>query len=197
MLVSKVPMMNEKHEVIGVLGIYLDITERKKLENSLIETKAHLEAAKEAAKIRTAFLLDMRHDIRTPLSGMIGLANLLVNCAHEPAKVTEYAQDFVSASDALLTYLNKILEAIKTSSGNTPALKQKFNLKETLEEVVHLMQPQSKLKNITLQLQYDDQLPRYFMSDNKRLHRIALELVANALKFTEQGRMCRYARSAS
>jgi PAS domain S-box-containing protein len=184
LLTNKVPLLDNKKNVIGILGIYHDITERKVMEQRLMEA---FEKAEEANIAKTGFLLDMRHDIRTPLSGMIGLASLLMEHANEPDKVREYGNDFVAASNALLAYLNKILEAIKASSCAVPILKQKFNLKKTLEEIVSLMKPQAKLKKIDLELHYDKKLPRYFMSDGKRIHRIALELISNALKFTEQG----------
>src|SRR5439155_25717147 len=98
----------------------------------------------------------MRHDIRTPLSGIVGCAHLIQMQSGLPKKVTAFADDLVLSSEALLGFLNKILESITVSSGEIPMLKKRFNLKEALEEIVRLNKPQAVLKGLELSLDYDE-----------------------------------------
>ncbi len=183
-LVIKAPLYNDSGEVAGILATSLDITERKKLEENLKTAK---ERAEVANKAKTEFLENMRHDIRTPLSGIVGCAQLIQMQADDPKKVAEYADDLIQSSDALLEFLNKILESIQVASGEIPLLKKKFNLYHALEQVVHLNKPQASIKKLSLHVDYDKTIPAYLMGDPVRVQRILLELVTNALKFTDKG----------
>ncbi|MDQ8039978.1 MAG: ATP-binding protein [Rickettsiella sp.] len=178
---SKVPLYDENQKVIGILGVYIDITDKKQ---ALILAKEKAEVANQA---KTEFLENMRHDIRTPLTGIVGCAQLIRMQADDPKKVLEYADDLVQSSDALLQFLNKILESIQVASGEIPLLKKKFDLHQTLEEVVRLNKPQAVIKNLSLHFDYDKTIPNYLMGDPIRVQRILLELVTNALKFTDEG----------
>ena len=175
LLTNKVPLFNKREEVIGVLGVYSDITEIK---------KAKLVADKQA---KTEFLEKMRHDIRTPLVGIVGCAQLIQMQADNPKKVAEYAEDLVQSSDALLEFLNKILESIKVATGEIPLLKKRFSLYKVLEQTVRLNKPQADVKHLTLRLEYDKTIPPYLLGDPIRIQRIMLELLTNALKFTDKG----------
>jgi PAS domain S-box-containing protein len=182
-LVSKTPLYGENKIVIGILGIYADITERKRQEKELHEAK---EKAEIASKTKTEFLENMRHDIRTPLTGITGFAEIIKNEVKDP-KVKEYADNLTASSYALLDLLNAVLEAINVSSGDIPLLKKKFDLKEKLNSIILLNQAKARQKNLELQFEYDPAIPTYLIGDVTRLHKIALELVTNALNFTNKG----------
>src|SRR5579862_9636181 len=182
-LVSKIPLYDNNKEIIGILGVYADITERKRQEKELIEAKNRAESANKA---KTEFLENMRHDLRTPLSGITGFANILKKEA-KGTKFEEYAHHIAESGELLLFLLNEILETIRVTSGDVPLLKVKFNLKMILENIVKLNQPRAKEKSLELAFDYDDSIPRYSMGDPKRIQRIALELVTNALNYTNQG----------
>lgn len=184
LLTSKVPIYDQEGNVSGVLGVYTDISERKKLEENLRAAKEKAEVANQA---KTEFLENMRHDIRTPLSGIVGCAELLQIQADNPKKVGEYADDLIQSSIALLELLNKILESIQVASGEIPLLKKKFDLHRVLEQVVQLNKPEAHIKHLKLQLEYDRNIPDYLLGDSVRIQRIILELVTNALKFTNKG----------
>ncbi|MEN9449155.1 MAG: hypothetical protein RJA25_2445, partial [Bacteroidota bacterium] len=184
MLVNKLPMLDKDGNCIGILGTSIDITERKILEENLRLSKEKAEVANQA---KTEFLENMRHDIRTPLSGIVGCAHLIQMESNNPKKVVEYAKDLVQSSDALLEFLNKILESIKVATGEIPVLKQKFDLHKELEQIVRLNKPQANIKHINLHLDYDKSIPAYLLGDPLRLQRIVLELVTNALKYTNKG----------
>ncbi len=114
-LTSRVPLYDEAKNVIGIVGISIDITERKKMEASLRNAKI---AAEVADKAKTEFLENMRHDIRTPLSGIIGCAQAIKdNMRHAKRdEIEDYADNLVASSQALLCFLNEILEVIKVAS---------------------------------------------------------------------------------
>lgn len=182
---SRVPIFDDKgKEVIGVVGISVDITERKKYEQRLKEEKQRSKAANQA---KTEFLANMRHDIRTPLSGIVGCAQIIQSQASNAKKVSEFAGDLVQSSDALLEFLNKVLESIKVASGEIPLLKKKFDLHQALKLVIQLNQAKAAQKGLLLTLDYDKAIPAYVIGDPIRVQRIILELVTNALKFTQMG----------
>jgi two-component system aerobic respiration control sensor histidine kinase ArcB len=182
-LTSRVPLFDHTGTTVGIVGISIDITERKQQEEELRQAKQRAEIANRA---KGEFLENMRHDIRTPLAGITGFAKILREEATDP-KIQEYAENIVASSDALAEFLNEILEAIRVASGEVPLLKTKFDLKKRLADIVHLNQAKAKQKNLDLQLDYDPAIPAYLIGDSKRIQRIVLELVTNALNFTDKG----------
>jgi two-component system aerobic respiration control sensor histidine kinase ArcB len=182
-LTHRVPLYNEHNEVIGVVGISIDITHRKALEDELKKAK---NAAEIASRAKTEFLENMRHDIRTPLTGIIGFADIIQKEAPD-LKLKSHAQNLVVSSHALLDLLDEVLETVRVSSGEIPLLKKKFNLHHLLQHVFNLNCAKASYKKLQFECDLPDTLPQYVIGDKTRLHRIALELVANALNFTEQG----------
>ncbi len=182
-LVNKIPLLNETEEIIGLLGMYSDITQQKEIITSLRQAKEQAELANNA---KTEFLHNMRHDVRTPLTGIIGFANVIKEEATNP-KIGEYADNLIASGHALLDFLNEILEIIRVSSGEIPLLKKKFQLDVRLNHIIDLNLAKAKEKRLTLKLNYDDKIPKYLLGDPRRVHRIILELVTNALNFTEKG----------
>ncbi|WP_156792800.1 PAS domain-containing sensor histidine kinase [Rickettsiella massiliensis] len=183
-LSSKIPLPDSSKNIVGVLGISIDITTRKHAEDALKLAKEKAELANQA---KTEFLKNMRHDIRTPLSGIVGCAHLIQTQANNPKKVTGYATALVDSSNALLEFLNKILESIQVATGEIPLLKKKFSLYKILDQVVRLNKPQADVKNLNLHFDYDENVPPYLLGDPIRIQRITLELVTNALKYTGKG----------
>lgn len=182
-LTFKTPLKNQQDETIGVIGTSLDITDRKLLEAALKESKNLADAANQA---KTEFLANMRHDIRTPLSGIVGFSEILKTESSEP-HIKEYADNLVASSHALLELMDEVLEAVRVSSGEIPLLKRKFNLNDTIKQVINLYASRAQEKKLALSLTLDPKLPNYVIGDKIRLHRIALELVGNALNFTNRG----------
>lgn len=182
-LSTKAPIRNRQGRIMGMVGISIDITERKKAEAALVIEKHKAEAANQA---KTEFLENMRHDIRTPLSGMVsGLA--LLSHTKEERKIKQYTNQLLDASQELLRFLNEVLESIQVASGEIPLLKKKFNLKDILEKVIKLSQPIAHAKNVSLGFTFDHNIPPYLIGDSDRIYRIVLELLVNALKFTPAG----------
>jgi two-component system, OmpR family, aerobic respiration control sensor histidine kinase ArcB len=168
-MTRKIPLRNEKGVIIGLMGTSLDITKEMQADIA-----------------RSEFLANMRHDIRTPLSGIVGFSELLKSESNEP-RIKEYADNLIASSNALLELMDEVLEAVRVSSGEIPMLKRKFNLTHTIERVVALYQARAHEKKLTLSLSLEDKLPQFVIGDKIRLHRIALELIGNALNFTDIG----------
>lgn len=190
---SRVPLFDdERKEVIGVVGISVDITEQKQL---LIDLKQAKERAELANQAKTEFLANMRHDIRTPLSGIVGFSEILKSEATD-LRIKEYADNLIASSHALLDLMDEVLDAIKVSSGEIPLLKKKFNLAETLEHVIKLYSSKAAEKKLTLSFSCDPELPHFVIGDRVRIHRIVLELVGNALNFTDSGHVTIHAGQA-
>ncbi|KTD80344.1 sensory histidine-kinase / response regulator, partial [Legionella worsleiensis] len=182
----KKPLYDEQQQIIGIMGNTIDITHMKAIEHSLRNAEHQ---AKTANNAKTEFLENMRHDIRTPLSGIVGFSELLKSESNEP-RIKEYAENLIASSHALLDLMDEVLEAVRVSSGEIPMLKRKFNLAQTLERVVSLYQARALEKKLELSFSLDKTLPNYVIGDRIRFHRIALELIGNALNFTDKGHVC-------
>ena len=187
---KKTILYDKNKNVLGIIGISIDITERKKAELQLKKKQKQLIKEKDKAlaanRAKTEFLANMRHDIRTPLSGIVGFSEILKSESNEP-RIKEYADNLVASSHALLHLLDEVLDAVKIGSGEIPNLKRKFNLIDTLEQVAALYYAKAHEKQLDLSLSIDKKVPRYVIGDKIRVHRIALELIGNALNFTNQG----------
>lgn len=187
---KKTILYDKNNKILGIIGISIDITKRKKAENLLKKKQKQLVTEKNKAQAadqaKTEFLYNMRHDIRTPLSGIVGFSEILKSESKEP-RIKEYADNLIASSHALLDLMDEVLEAVKVSSGDIPRLKRKFNLNNTLKQVVSLYCAKAQEKRLNLSLILDKKLPHYVIGDKIRVHRIALELIGNALNFTDSG----------
>lgn len=182
-LSHKSPIRNKNGEIIGVLGMSVDITERKKIEAELNIAK---EKAETANRAKTEFLENMRHDIRTPLTGIVGFSDIIKEEAQNP-RIKEYADNLVASSHALLDFMDEVLEAIHVSSGEIPRVKKKFELQNLLQHLIDLNKAKAFSKHLELSLDFDKNIPKYLIGDNIRIHRIILELLTNSLNFTDSG----------
>ncbi|MCX7124571.1 MAG: ATP-binding protein, partial [Gammaproteobacteria bacterium] len=166
-----------------IILVASDISNRKKSETALHIAKKEAESANRA---KTEFLENMRHDIRTPLSGIIGFARLIQKEAIS-ARTKDYADNLVLATNALLDFQNEILDAIKVNKNDEPVAQEVFDLKKLVEKVLNLVRPKAIVKKLTLSFFAGADLPEFVRGDPKRLFRILLELLSNSLKFTAEG----------
>lgn len=179
----KVPLKNSLGDVIGILGISVDITARKEMEKKLREA---MERAESAIRAKTEFLTNMSHDIRTPLASIIGLAeNLLANEANETKK--QELNYLLSSGNQLLTLLNDVLEFSRLESGVLQLRWETVDIKDLSQNLYILMQPQARTKNLIFTLNIQDNVPTHIQTDRMRLQRVLLNLLSNAIKFTNAG----------
>ncbi|MFA6037019.1 MAG: PAS domain-containing protein [Legionellales bacterium] len=178
-LSHKVPLHDQKNNLIGVLGVSLDITQQKNIEDELRKAR---DAAQIANAAKSDFIRNMSHDIRTPLTGIIGMADMI---GHET--VNEDAQDIRQAGQALLNLLNEIIETVQLESGDIKHQKECFNIKNTIDALIIMFKPAIKHKGLKLEVYYDDNIPEVLYGQELLIHRIILNLLGNALKFTDKG----------
>jgi nitrogen-specific signal transduction histidine kinase len=169
--------------VIGCVGISIDITELKNSQDALKIAKEQAEAA---SLIKSEFVANMSHDVKTPLSGIIGMAELLTYRLE--GEDLEFAQTLLASGRQLLTFFDNCLEVFKQS--NEVALTvEHFNLQALLDEIYELFQPAIKTKGLIFSIYYPVHVPHYIIGSRTGTYRILLNLVSNAVKFTHQGRV--------
>lgn len=181
-LTSRVPLCDTKGNVVGVVGISIDITERKKMEEQLRVSKRLAEAANRA---KSEFLLNMSHDVKTPLSGILSFAEYL--SSQVPEHLREFSQDIFAAGKHLMQFFENCMELSKFENHSIALIEETFSLKQLLHEILSLLRPAIKAKGLALYVDYAEKTPLYFLGSRVTLYRILLNLVGNAVKFTQEG----------
>ncbi len=153
------------------------------------ELKKAKEKAEESDKLKSAFLANMSHEIRTPMNGIIGFADLLNSPDLPEDKQRQFVDIINRSSKQLLSIINDIIDISKIESGQIAINNCKFNLNEALNEIFEFYQPIAILKNIDLTLTSNIEYQAYIITDDVKLKQILTNLVSNALKFTESGKI--------
>jgi len=183
--VSKVPLYDDEKKIIGILGIFIDITNQKKSREKLKKAK---EKSEIASKSKSIFIANMSHDIRTPLTGIIGMASLLES---EVQTTTEkkYARNIRISGERLNDLLNSILELVSSDHiDDTRVNKKTFDLRQLIQDIHDIYLLNAQEKKIDLKIEIDSCLvPTLVFSDRLKLYRALFNIVGNAIKFTEKG----------
>jgi two-component system, OmpR family, aerobic respiration control sensor histidine kinase ArcB len=183
LLTSKVPLY-DRNKISGVLGIYVDITNLKEAEHAL---RIERDKAETANRLKSDFILNMQHDIRTPISGIYGMSELLADNTAVPADIRSHLNEIVQAAKELLDYCNEILDFSQVEYGSRPVVHQPFSLKALVRSVTHMQMPTARLKKIGLSVHYGKSVPDGVLGDAYRIQRVLINLISNAIKFTTQG----------
>jgi two-component system aerobic respiration control sensor histidine kinase ArcB len=181
-LTNKVPIFNEKNAVIGILGISVDITKIKKLQEALITAK---EKAEEFNALKSEFMQNMQHDIRTPAGGIQQLFDYIRNRASNE-DLKEVAEMGLGASEELSNLLDDIVNFDRTQYRHA-VIEKPFDIKELFGSIYRINRPVALNKQLNFRYVIDPHLPDTLLSDDYRIKHILLNLVGNALKFTAQG----------
>lgn len=177
------PWYLTKDEVGGVIISIQNITNAVKINEELKNAK---ETADIASKAKSEFLANMSHEIRTPLNGVIGFSDLLLTTPLNETQM-QYLNYINESGENLLSIINDILDFSKIESGKMELLIEKCDVYDMLSQVINVIIYQSQKKNIELLLNIEPGLPKILFMDEARLKQILINLLGNAVKFTEKG----------
>ena len=197
---SKVPLKNKAGEIIGVVGISTDITRQKHTEQAL----------EKANTVKQEFIANMSHDLRTPITGILGMFKDLINLAAKIESKRDLENQLsgdssremlqtllervennshlgLSAVEGLLHLCNEILETVRLESHTAKMPQESFDLSVLINAVMNLLRPTAMEKALSLKIKMDNDIPQYLFGSARYLSKSLLNLISNALKFTEKG----------
>jgi PAS domain S-box-containing protein len=190
---------DEKGNVLGVFAAARDVTEQNRISKELNEAKLFAELttgiaedakrkAEDAVKAKQQFLSNMSHEIRTPMNAIVGFTKVVLN-TDLTDKQKEYLNAIKLSGNALIVLINDILDLAKVDSGKMTFEQSPFRIASSLSSMLHLFDTKILEKNLELVKEYDSNIPKIVIGDSVRLDQIILNLVSNAVKFTNHGKI--------
>ena len=185
------PIFNEKNEVVNFVKVAQDITDRKLLEKELIDAR---DKANLATRAKSEFLANMSHEIRTPMNAILGFADLLSYSLTDPKSI-DYVESLKISGKNLLNLINDILDLSKVEAGMLKINKDFVSFRQLIREINQIFYLKATEKGLKLNLTIGEDFPEFLYTDETRMRQILLNLVSNALKYTEKGEVTLYANA--
>jgi len=182
-MTTQVPLRDKNGRVTGLVGIGRDITHLKKVQEEMQKAR---EAAEAASQAKSEFLANMSHEIRTPLNGVMGMTDLALD-TELTSEQREYLETVKMSGDSLLTVINDILDFSKIEAGKIDLEALDFNLRDSLESTLKTLAARADEKGLELLCEVAPEVPEVVRGDSSRLRQIVINLVGNAIKFTDSG----------
>jgi PAS domain S-box-containing protein len=190
-------ILYRRGQPVAIQGIGRDVTDRKQAQQRLEESSLELQRkneelsgalqlAREATQLKEQFLANTSHELRTPMNGIMGMINLLLE-----TKLTvdqqEYAEAVNQCANDLLTIINDILDVSQIESGHISLTEEPFDVRDSLLAVVKMLRLRAAAKSLELRIEIDDSVPSEVIGDSVRIRQVFTNLIANAIKFTSSG----------
>lgn len=166
-----------------MIGTVQDITARKEVEHALEVAKT---AADSASRAKSEFLSNMSHEIRTPMTTIFGMAELL-NETGLNEEQADFVRHLIDSSESLISIINDILDISKIEAGKMTIEERKFDLEEEIDKIMNMFSQKAKERDVKLNKEIASTMPTYLIGDPVRFRQILVNLIGNAIKFTEKG----------
>lgn len=175
--------LNKKGQFVGTLYTLADVTEHYRYMTELKEQKAIADAANTA---KSSFLANMSHEIRTPINAVLGIDEMILRESNEK-EIVAYASDIRSAGRTLLSLINDILDFSKIEEGRMEIIPTEYELASMINDLVNMVRERANKKGLKLEIDADPAIPHQLFGDEIRVKQIVLNLLTNAVKYTEKG----------
>ena len=185
LFIGAAPLYDEGKQPVGTIGINLDITHQKQLEQNLREAK---QLAEDSARAKELFLANMSHEIRTPMNAILGMSQLLAKTTLAPRQ-SNYLHAITTSAENLLVIINDILDISKLDAGKMTIERVGFNVARLCEQVEKTLHYKAEEKGLQFITQISPLIPDVVLGDPYRITQVLLNLASNSVKFTEKGKI--------
>lgn len=169
-------ILDDKGNIVEIQGVGRDITELKEAENKALQ----------ASRAKSEFLANMSHEIRTPMNSILGFSEILLNTVEDPLQ-KDYLSTILSSGKTLLSLINDILDLSKIEAGKLDIVPKSVDISQTINEIAGIFSQKVMEKGLELKININDDFPKIIRIDEVRLRQVLLNLIGNAVKFTDNG----------